>query len=83
MDIYAEIEKKVYDLRQEIVTNIKAVLHSKGYGIGESVRTFGTDTKFDIYSDRIIINNYHTDNISTDDLVKYLRSAIHVIPKNL
>lgn len=83
MDIYAEIEKKVYDLRQEIVTNIKEVLHSKGYEIGDSARTFGLGNTFDIYSDRLIINNYHTDNISTDDLVKYLRAAIHVIPKNI
>lgn len=83
MDIYIEIEKKVYDLRQEIITNIKAVLHSNGYSIGDTTITPGTGHKFDIEYDRLIINNYHTDNISTDDLVKYLRSAIHVLPKNI
>lgn len=80
MDVYAEIEKKVYNLRQEIITEIKAVLHSKGYGVGSACRTPGTDDKFEIEYDRLIINRYHTDYISTDDLVKYLRSAMHVIP---
>ena len=82
MDIYNEIQSKVNNLRQEIITEIKAVLHSKGYGIGSTCSTPGTNDKFDIEFDRLIINNYHTDNISTDDLIKYLRSAIHVIPKN-
>lgn len=80
MDIYAEVQKKVYDLREEIITEIRAVLHSKGYGVGAACRTPGTGDKFEIESDRLIINNYHTDHISTDDLVKYLRAAIHVIP---
>lgn len=82
-DSYIEISDKVQDLRAEIVTTIKAILHSKGYSIGDTAITPGTGNKFDIEWDRLIINNYHTDRISTDDLVKYVRSAIHVIPKNL
>lgn len=82
-DSYIEISDKVSVLRNEIVTTIKAILHSKGYSIGDSARTPGTDVKFNIEWDRLIINNYHTDRISTDDLVSYVRSAIHVIPKNL
>jgi len=83
MDIYSNIEKKVSELRDEIITEIRACLHSKGYGVGSACRTPGSDVKFEIENDRLIINNYHTDHISTDDLVKYLRSAMHVIPKNL
>lgn len=80
MDIYNEFQKKVNSLRQEIITEIKAVLHSKGYGIGSTCSTPGTDNTFIIESDRLLINNYHTDNISTDNLLTYLRSAMHVIP---
>lgn len=83
MDIYREIEKKVSELRKEIITEIRACLHSKGYGIGSACSTPGTDVKFEIESDRLIINDYHTDHISTDDLVRYLRSAMHVISKNI
>jgi hypothetical protein len=81
MDIYVEIVKKVANLREEIITEIKAVLHSKGYGVGDGARCPGTNDKFEIEYDRLIINNYHTDHISTDDLVKYLRAAMHVIPR--
>lgn len=80
MDIYAEIEKKVYNLRQEIISSIKNILHEKGYGVSDVCITPNFDVKFEIEYDRLIINNYHTDNISTDKLVEYLRSAMHVIP---
>lgn len=80
MDIYAEMEKKVYNLRDEIINSIKSVLNEKGYGIGSHCITPYTGHTFSIESDRLFINNYHTDNISTDDLLSYLRAAIHVLP---
>ena len=82
-DIYADVLSKINSLRQEIVNEIRCVLYSKRYGIGSTCYTPGTQDKFEIYYDRIIINEYHTDRISTDELLKYLRSAMHVIPKNI
>lgn len=78
MDRYAENEKKINELHTNLVNDIRETLKEKGYKSGDTVK--GTDT-FNIMSDRLIINGYHTDWIDVENLLKHLRAAIHVIPK--
>ena len=63
MDRYAENEKKIAELHENLVNDR------------------GSDT-FNIMSDRLLINGYHTDWIDVENLLKHLRAAYHVIPKN-
>ena len=83
MDAYANFQKKVNALREEMVTEIKAILHSKGWSINDSVIIPGTATVFEIYSDRLLINGRHTDNLGADELLSGVRSAMHALPKSL
>lgn len=83
MDAYADFQKKVNALRVEMVTEIKAILHSKGWSVNDCVIIPGTATVFEICSDRLLINGRHTDNLETDELLSGVRSAIHALPKSL
>lgn len=78
MDRYAENEKKINELHTNLVNDIRETLKEKGYKTGKCVH--GNHT-FDIYSDRLIINGFHTDWIDVENLLKHLHAAIHVIPK--
>lgn len=77
IDLYAKNERALRELHDEIVSDILTVLNEKGYTSG-SVQY---NDRFDILSDRLIINGYHTDQITADNLLKYLRDAYHVFPK--
>lgn len=79
MDKYAENEKLLWNLHKKIVNDIKDALAEKGYGVGDKV--FGETVTFDILNDRLLINVYHTDNLSADELLKALHDAMTVIPK--
>jgi hypothetical protein len=79
MDRYAENEKKIAELHEKLVNDIRETLKEKGYKSGDTVR--GSDT-FNIMGDRLLINGYHTDWIDVENLLKHLRAAYHVIPKN-
>ena len=57
MDRYAENEKKIAELHENLVNDIRETLKEKGYKSGDTVR--GSDT-FNIMSDRLLINGYHT-----------------------
>jgi len=75
-DLYAKNEKALWNLHQEIVKDIRTVLNEKGYTSGRVEH----NDRFDIMSDRLIINGCHTDNITVDNLLKHLRDAYHVWP---
>lgn len=77
MDLYAKNEKALRQLHEEIVKDIRTVLSEKGYGSGRVANSY----EFEILSDRLLLDGRHTDNISTDDLLRYLRDAYHVLPK--
>lgn len=83
MDAYADFQKKVSNLREEMVTEIKAVLHSKGWSIGDKVVIPGTGKVFEICSDRLLVNGRHTDQLETDEILSAVRSAMHALPKSL
>lgn len=78
MDRYAENEKKIAELHEKLVNDIRETLKEKGYKSGDTVRESDT---FNIMSDRLVINGYHTDWIDVENLLKHLRAAYHVIPK--
>ena len=89
MDRYSKNEKSLNELRNEIVADILETLKEKGYGVGDTIKyDIYTKPMFKIEFDRLLINLfinedqwYHTDNISTDNLLAYLRYAYHVLPK--
>ena len=84
MDLYAKNEKALRQLRDELISDIRTVLKEKGYTSG-SVRAYWGVTpgcEFYIESDRLIIDNVNAEHILVDDLVKHLRNACHVLPKN-
>lgn len=79
MDLYAKNEKALRQLHEEIVKDIKTVLAEKGY-------TYGKAEHYDVFqimSDRLLINNQHTDNIDVNNLLKHLHDAYHVRSKNI
>lgn len=77
-DYYSICEKKLNELHEEIVDSIINVLiEEKGYKVGDAPKHYDT---FVIMSDRLIINGYHTDNITVDNLLKHLHDAYHVLP---
>ena len=78
-DTFAEYQKKVSALREEMVNEIRAILHSKGYSVGETVYIPGSGKTFEICYDRLLINGSHPDNLSTDELLQGIRSAMHAL----
>ena len=78
-DAFAEYWKKVKDLREEMVNEILAILHSKGYNTGEIAHIPGSGNSFELCYDRLLINGSHPDNLSTDELLQSVRSAMHVL----
>lgn len=77
MDLYAKNEKALWQLHEQIVTDIRTVLKEKGYTDGRPAKSY----EFEILPDRLLIEGRHTDNISVDNLLRYLRDAYHVLPK--
>ena len=77
MDLYSKNEKALRQLHDEIVEDIKTVLKEKGYTSGRAANSY----EFEILSDRLLLDGSHTDNISADYLLQYLRDAYHVLPK--
>ena len=76
MDLYRKNEIALRELHEQIVADIKMVLKEKGYTNGRVANSY----EFEILSDRLLLDGRHTDNIRTDDLLRYLRDAYHVIP---
>lgn len=78
-DAFVEYWKKVNGLREEMVNEILNILHSKGYSTGEIARVPGSGNSFELCYDRLLINGSHPDNLSTDELLQSVRSAMHVL----
>ena len=78
-DAFVEYWKKVNGLREEMVNEIIDILHSKGYNTGEIAHIPGSGNSFELCYDRLLINGSHPDNLSTDELLQSVRSAMHVL----
>lgn len=81
MDVYASFQRRINSLREEMVNEIRNILFSKGYSIGDTPHSPSID--FDILGDRILINGSHPDHLPTDKLVEAVRQAIHTPEKNV
>jgi hypothetical protein len=77
MDLYVKNENAFWRLHEEIVSDIRIVLKEKGYTSGRVTH----NDEFEIFPDRIIINGWHTDHITVDNLLKHLHDAYLVLPK--
>ena len=80
MDYFAVCSKKAAVLREEIVEDIRIVLEEKGYNSTHDAVQIG-DKLIEMEPDRVIINNYHTDHLTIEDLLDALRAAYHAFPK--
>ena len=78
-DLYAKNEKALWVLHEQIVSDIRTVLNEKGYVSGEVSHNY----TFELMSDRLLINDRHTDHISTDELLKCLRDTYYVLLKTM
>ena len=79
VDYFAKNEKNVFNLRQEMVDDIRTIFYSRGYKNGE------TANGITVESDRILVNKngdpYHTDNLSIEELLSWVRRAMHILYK--
>lgn len=77
-DAFVEYQKKDKDLREEMVNEILDILHSKGYDTGEIAYAPGSEKTFELCYDRLLINESHSDSLSTGELLQNIISAMHV-----
>ena len=93
MDFYAQVEKKVNDLKAEIISYINIVLTGeKGWKIGDRVKVYDEVTHheyaFEILRDRILYGEYYSGDtfyqyarniewMSVDELKNLLHDAYH------
>ena len=62
-----------------MVNEILDILRSKGYSTGEIAYAPGSRNSFELCYDRLLINGSHPDNLSTDEILQSVRSAMHVL----
>lgn len=84
MDYFAKYNQEAFDLKNNIVNAMKEVLKEKGYVApkrGENTVVVRADGKrIELYYDRIIVNDWHTDHVSIENLLEALQACYHVIP---
>lgn len=81
MDYFAKNERKIFELRQEMIEDIRTIFHSRGYKNMETVN--GITVEYD----RVLVNmNGHltnVDNLSVEELLSWVRRAEHIIYKSV
>lgn len=62
-----------------MVNEILDILRSKGYSTDEIAYVPGSRNSFELCYDRLLINGSHPDNLSTDEILQSVRSAMHAL----
>lgn len=78
-DSYEYFTRKLFSLREEMYKEIRNILKRKGFSTGCVVNVPFTDEEFKIEFDRIIFNGYNLEQLKTEDVLKAMRAAMHVI----
>lgn len=81
MDYFALYHQEAWNLKHKIINAISEVLKEKGYapgGVNGGTLIKGTNIEW--LSDRILIDGWHVESRSVDQLLEVLRNAYHAIP---
>lgn len=79
MDYFAKNERKIVELRQEMIDDIRTIFHSRGY------KNMETTNGITVEYDRVLVNMNgrltHVDNLTVEELLSWVRRAEHIIYK--
>ncbi len=81
MDYFAKYNQEAWDLKNNIVNAMREVIKEKGYSIlAHSLVVDGDGKKIEINSDRILVDGWHTDHLSVEQLLEALQACYHILP---
>jgi len=79
MDYFAKNERKIVELRQEMIDDIRTIFHNRGY------KNMETTNGITVEYDRVLVNMNgrltHVDNLTVEELLSWVRRAEHIIYK--
>ena len=80
MDYFAKNERKIVELRQEMIDDIRNIFYSRGYKNGESAN--GITVEYD----RVLVDVdgrlTHVDHLTVEQLLSCVRRAEHLLYKS-
>ncbi len=80
MDYFAKNERKIIELRQEMIDDIRTIFHSRGY------KNMETANGITVEYDRVLVdmNGHltHVDNLTVEQLLSWVRRAEHLLYKS-
>lgn len=81
MDYFAKYNQEAWDLKHNIVNAMREVIKEKGYAITNTSLKLKADGKtIEVESDRILVDGWHTDHLSVEQLLEALQACYHIIP---
>lgn len=81
MDYFAKYNQEAFDLKYNIVNGMREVIKEKGYAITSSpLKLKGDGKEIEINPDRILVDGWHTDNLSVEQLLDALHACYHILP---
>ena len=79
MDYFAKNERKIVELRQEMIDDIRTIFHNRGY------KNMETTNGITVEYDRVLVNMNgrltHVDKLTVEELLSWVRRAEHIIYK--
>lgn len=79
MDYFTKNERKIVELRQEMIDDIRTIFHNRGY------KNMETTNGITVEYDRVLVNMNgrltHVDNLTVEELLSWVRRAEHIIYK--
>ena len=79
MDYFTKNERKIVQLRQEMIDDIRTIFHNRGY------KNMETTNGITVEYDRVLVNMNgrltHVDNLTVEELLSWVRRAEHIIYK--
>ena len=80
MDYFAKDERKIVELRQEMIDDIRTIFHSRGY------KNMETANGITVEYDRVLVDMNgqltHVDNLTIEQLLSWVRRAEHLLYKS-
>lgn len=81
MDYFAKYNQEAFELKDNIVKAMREVIKEKGYAITNSPLKLKADGKtIEVNPDRILVDEWHTDHLSVEQLLEALQACYHIIP---
>jgi hypothetical protein len=81
MDYFAKYNQEAWELKHNIVNGMREVIKEKGYAIANKpLKLEGDGKEIEIDSDRILVDGWHTDNLSVEKLLEALHACYHILP---